>query len=243
MYSRRSFVGTAAAFTSAAAANALFSPDSARAQDACAVFTPDRQKAVTPKEALQRLIDGNERFIAGKTVNCNLLAQVKDTSNAQAPFAVVVGCIDSRVPPELVFDQRIGDIFAARIAGNFVNVDILGSLEFACKVAGAKAIVVLGHTECGAIKGAIDQAKLGNLTAMLKNFDPAIAMTKITGERSSKDKALVQTVADNHSRITAKQILDASPVLKEMFDKGEITIAAAMHDLGSGKVSILPNLT
>ncbi len=238
MYSRRNFFGTAAAFTSAAAASAVLA-GSANAQDACAVFTVDRQKAVTPAEALQRLVDGNERFVAGKTVNCNLMAQVKDTSKAQAPFAVVVGCIDSRVPPELVFDQRIGDIFAARIAGNFVNVDILGSLEFACKVAGAKAIVVLGHSECGAIKGAIDQAKLGNLTAMLQKFDPAIAATKITGERSSKDKALVQTVADNHSRITAKMILDASPVLKEMFDKGEITIAAAMHDIGTGKVSIL----
>lgn len=239
MYTRRTFFGTAAAFTSAAAATAVLTAGSAKAQDACAVFTPDRQKAVTPAQALQRLIDGNERFVAGKTVNCNLMAQVKDTSTSQAPFAVVVGCIDSRVPPELVFDQRIGDIFAARIAGNFVNVDILGSLEFACKVAGAKAIVVLGHSECGAIKGAIDQAKLGNLTAMLQKFDPAIAATKITGERTSKDKALVQTVADNHSRITAKMILEASPVLKEMFDKGEITIAAAMHNIGTGKVSIL----
>lgn len=138
----------------------------------------------------------------------------------------------------MLFDKTIGSIFAVRVAGNFVSTDVLGSLEFACKVAGAKAIFVVGHSECGAIKGAIDQAKLGNLTAMLKNFDPAIAATKITGERTSKDKKLVQSVADSHSRITAKMIVDGSPVLKEIVDKGEIVIVAAMHDIVTGKVSI-----
>lgn len=239
MYTRRTFFGTAAAFTSAAAVTTVLSTGSASAQDPCAVFTPDRQKAKTPAEAIKRLMDGNDRFVAGKSITCDLMAQVKATSTGQSPFAAIVGCIDSRAPPEMLFDLNLGDVFAARIAGNFVNVDILGSLEFACKVAGAKAIVVLGHSECGAIKGAIDQAKLGNLTAMLTKFEPAIAASKITGERTSKDKALVQTVADHHSRLTAKMILDGSPVLKEMFDKGEITIVAAMHDISTGKVSIL----
>lgn len=135
-----------------------------QAQDSCAVLTKESQTATTPDAALKRLIDGNARFVAGKTVNCDLMKQVKDTSTQQSPTAVIVGCIDSRVPPELVFDQRIGDIFSARVAGNFVNTDILGSLEFATAAAGSKLIVVLGHSECGAIKGAVDDVKLGNLT-------------------------------------------------------------------------------
>src|SRR5436190_1252766 len=122
----------------------------------CAVFTPARQKEVSPDDAIARLKAGNDRFLAGKSVNCNLMEQVKETAKGQAPFAAIVGCIDSRVPPELVFDQRIGDVFCARIAGNFVNTDIIGSLEFSTKIAGARAIVVLGHSECGAIKGAVD---------------------------------------------------------------------------------------
>jgi len=138
----------------------------------CAVMTADRQSAVSPQDAIARLKEGNDRFANGKTINCNLMQQVKDTSYAQAPFAAVVGCIDSRVSPELVFDQRIGDIFCARVAGNFVNTDIIGSLEFATKVAGARAIVVLGHNDCGAIKGAVDDVKLGNLTEMLSHIRP-----------------------------------------------------------------------
>ena len=134
--------------------------------------------------------------------------------SGQAPFAAIVGCIDSRVPPELVFDQRLGSS-SRRIAGNFVNTDIIGSLEFACKLRGAKAIVVLGHTDCGAIKGALDQAKLGNLTEMLKNIEPAITATKLDGERSSKDKKLVQAVADANAKLAAKLILDRSPILKD----------------------------
>ena len=150
-YTRRAFVGTTAALTMAGAT-------AARAQDACSVVTADRQKATTPDAALQSLKDGNARFVAGSTINCDLRAQVKATANGQYPIAAIVGCIDSRVPPELVFDQRLGDVFAARIAGNFVNTDIIGSLEFATKLAGAKVIVVLGHTGCGAIKGAVDGA-------------------------------------------------------------------------------------
>ncbi|MCB1513864.1 MAG: twin-arginine translocation signal domain-containing protein [Hyphomicrobiaceae bacterium] len=230
LYSRRGFIGASAALT-------VVGATAAHAEDACLAITPERQKATTPEAALRELMEGNERFVSGKMINCDLRKQVKATSTGQYPLAVIVGCIDSRVPPELVFDQQIGDIFSARIAGNFVNTDILGSLEFACKLAGSKAIVVLGHTECGAIKGAVDQARLGNLTAMLKNFDPAIAATKIEGERSSKNKKLVQAVAEANAQLTSKMILDQSPVLKEMADKKEIVVVAAMHDIKTGKVS------
>jgi carbonic anhydrase len=228
MYSRRAFV-TSTALSLAAAS-------SAQAQDACAVFTPDRQSATTPQDALRLLQEGNARFVSGKTINCDLMKQVHATANGQAPIAAIVGCIDSRVPPELVFDQRLGSIFAARVAGNLVNTDILGSLEFACRIVGAKAIVVLGHTECGAIKGAIDQAQLGNLTEMLRHFEPAVAATKFEGKRTSKDKKLVQAVADTHAQLAARVILSRSPVLKEMADKKEIVIASAMHDVATGRV-------
>ena len=228
MFSRRTFVGAAAV---------LAATGTAQAQDACMVISKDAQTAATPDAAIAALKAGNERFVAGKSVNCDLMSQVKATATGQYPVAAVVGCIDSRVPPELVFDQKLGAIFAARVAGNFVNTDILGSLEFACKLTGSKAIVVLGHTDCGAIKGAVDQAKLGNLTEMLKNFDPAVAVTKIEGERSSKNKKLVQAVADNNAKLTAQLILARSPVLKEMADKKQIAVVAAMHDLTTGKVT------
>lgn len=211
-----------------------------RAQDACAIFTPERQKSLTPDAALQMLKDGNARFLAGKSVNCDLLAQVRATAAGQAPFAAIVGCIDSRVPPELVFDQHIGDIFAARIAGNFVNMDIIGSLEFAARVAGAKTIVVLGHTECGAIKGALDQAKLGNLTAMLRHFDPAIAAAQsVEGERSSKNKKLVEAVTNHNAQLAAKMLLDQSEVLRQMVSAKELVVASAIHDIATGKVTFL----
>jgi carbonic anhydrase len=229
MYSRRAFI-TSTVLTLAATGGA-------QAQDACAVFTPARQQATSPQEALRLLQEGNARFVSGKTVNCDLMKQVRETSQGQAPFAAIVGCIDSRVPPELVFDQRLGSIFAARIAGNFVNTDIIGSLEFACRIAGAKAIVVLGHSDCGAIKGAIDQAKLGNLTEMLSHIEPAVAATKFAGKRTSKDKKLVQAVADTNARLEARTILARSPVLQQMADKKEIVVAAAMHDLETGRVS------
>ena len=230
MYSRRAFVMSSALSFAAASG--------AQAQDACTVFTPARQQATSPEDALRMLQEGNERFASGKTINCDLMAQVRATATGQAPFAAIVGCIDSRVPPELVFDQRLGAIFAARIAGNFVNTDIIGSLEYSCKVAGAKAIVVLGHSDCGAIKGAIDQAKLGNLTEMLSHIEPAVAATKFAGKRTSKDKKLVQAVADTNAQLAARMILSRSPVLKEMADKKEIVVAAAMHDLETGRVSI-----
>ena len=233
MFSRRIFLASAAVAPLAVASTSY-------ADDSCSVFNKERQGAITPEAALQTLKDGNARFVAGKTINCDLREQVKATSTGQYPFAAVVGCIDSRVPPELVFDQRIGDMFAARIAGNFVNDDIIGSLEFATKVAGAKAIVVLGHTECGAVKGAIDGAKLGLLTKMLENFNPAIQAAKdVDGEKNSKNKKLVQKVADTNAVLAAKKLLERSDVLRELVEKKQLVIAAAMHDISTGEVRFL----
>src|SRR5271169_3647040 len=161
MTTRRTFLLSTAAMLAAPAYSDV---------PACAVFTKDRQEAIDSRGALQRLKDGNARFVSGRSIHCDLMAQVRATASAQAPFAAVVGCVDSRVPPELVFDQQIGDIFVARIAGNFVNTDIIGSLEFARQRAGANAMVVLGHPECGAIKAAIDNVQLAHLTNLLTHI-------------------------------------------------------------------------
>ncbi len=208
-----------------------------QAEQSCDVFTSTTQGATTPDAALQLLKDGNDRFTQGKTRNCDLLKQLKDTAKQQSPFAVVVGCIDSRVPPEMVFDQRLGDIFAARIAGNFVNTDILGSLEFATQLAGAKLVVVLGHTECGAIKGAADNAKLGNLTAMLENIRPSLKKLNYKGVPSSKDKELVQKLADQNAKDAVAKILAQSQVINNLVGLGKVKVVAAMHDIGTGKIT------
>jgi carbonic anhydrase len=214
-------------------------PNAAHAADACAVMTRDLQKNVSPDDAVNRLKEGNARFVSGKTINCDLMAQVKGTASGQAPFAAIVGCIDSRVPPELVFDQRIGDVFCARVAGNFINTDIIGSLEFAAKVAGTPAIVVLGHSECGAIKGAIDHVKLGNLTAMLANIDPAVKATKASGARDSKNAAFVQAVAENNVTMGVAMLTKKSAVLKELVAAKRLRIVGAMHDVATGRVSFM----
>ena len=208
-----------------------------QAQQSCEVFTPASQSAVTPDSALQMLKDGNIRFVSGNTRNCDLRKQVMETATQQSPIAVIVGCIDSRVPPEFVFDQRLGDIFAARIAGNFVNTDILGSLEFATAAAGAKLVVVLGHTECGAIKGAVDDVKLGNLTAMLGNIKPSMGKLKYTGVPSSKDKKLVQQLADQNAQDAMKMITDRSEVIAKLVKDGKVKVVSAMHDVSTGKVT------
>ncbi|HME37493.1 MAG TPA: carbonic anhydrase [Steroidobacteraceae bacterium] len=231
MTTRRTFLLTGAAMLAAPA----YADD-----QLCAVYTKDRQTALDPSGALQRLKDGNARFVGGRSLHCDLMAQVRATAKAQAPFAAVVGCIDSRVPPELVFDQQIGDIFCARIAGSFVNTDIIGSLEFATKLAGAKAILVLGHSECGAIKGAIDDVKLGNLTAMLANIRPAVVkVTALKGPHTSKDAAFVQAVGEQNTRDAAALLLSRSSVLQELVASGNLAVAAAMHDLATGVVTWL----
>jgi carbonic anhydrase len=218
-----------------------FAATAAHAQSTeCAVFTPDRQKATAPDDAIARLKAGNERFTAGKSINCDLMAQVKQTASSQSPYAAIVGCIDSRVPPELVFDQRIGDVFCARVAGNFVNTDIIGSLEYSVKVVGARAIVVLGHNSCGAIKAAVDNVKLGNITALLKNFQPALAtLSKADGHHDSHNYPLVQKVAEANARLTAESLPKRSPIIKALVDAEQLKIAAAMHDITTGKVSWL----
>lgn len=202
--------------------------------------TKETQNTMTPEKAVQFLKEGNQRFQNNLKANRNLLEQVNDTSSGQFPFATILSCIDSRVSAELVFDQGLGDIFSVRIAGNFVNQDILGSMEFACKLAGTKVIVVLGHTSCGAIKGACDDAKLGNLTAMLGKIKPAVRAV-ITPEdkslRNSKNLEFVDNVAAKNVLLTINRIKDESPVLDEMEDNGEIKIVGAMYDINTGEVT------
>ena len=238
MNERRGFIATIGSLAaSGLAAGCAGTPIADSGGMACQAFDAARQAAITPDQALALLKEGNERFAGGKPVRCDLMAQVRATAQAQAPFAAVVGCIDSRVPPELVFDQHIGDIFAARIAGNFVNTDIIGSLEFATQVAGAKLIVVLGHSECGAIKGAVDDARLGNLTAMLANIRPSVARVRVEGAQNSKNKKLVQAVADQNARDAAALLAERSEVLRNRVGERKLRIVSAMHDVASGRVS------
>ncbi len=206
----------------------------------CAVFTRQRQEEVSADEAVALLKAGNDRFVSGRSINCDLMEQVKETAGQQSPFAAIVGCIDSRVPPELVFDQRIGDVFCARVAGNFVNVDILGSLEYATEVAGAKAIVVLGHNSCGAIKSAVDGVQMGNITALLENFAPALAtLDTADGPRDSHNDRLVQKVAEQNARLTAASLTERSAILARLADAGRLKVMAAMHDITTGRVAWL----
>lgn len=210
------------------------------ATPAATAQTAATQAAMTPQQALDALKSGNQRFLAGQSIHSDYLAQVAQTASGQYPFAVVLGCIDSRVPPELVFDLGIGDAFSPRIAGNFVNTDILGSMEFATAAAGAKVIVVLGHTECGAVKGACDHVELGNLTHTLSNIAPAVyAVQDIAGPRTSANKPFVQAVAHENVEQTVQNILDRSPVMKGLVDQGKLIVVGAMHDVATGRVTFM----
>lgn len=203
--------------------------------------TKESQASVTPEMALQLLKDGNKRFLDKATISRSYDKQIELTTSGQYPFAAVVSCIDSRIPTEIVFDQGIGDIFNARIAGNFVNEDILGSLEFACKIAGSKLIVIMGHTSCGAVKGACDHAELGNLTAMLGKIEPALDSVKTEegADRSSSNIDFVNQVAVQNVHLTVAKLKQDSPVLNEMIVNGEIHVVAAMYDVASGEVSFI----
>lgn len=203
--------------------------------------TADTQSMISPALAIDMLVKGNDRFLNNKSVNRNLLEQVKDTATGQYPFASVLSCIDSRIPTEIIFDQGIGDIFNARVAGNFVNEDILGSLEFACKLAGSKIIVVMGHTSCGAVKGACDHAKLGNLSQMLDKIMPAVnSVTTAPGEdRNSSNIDFVNNVSRKNVALTIENIKTQSPVLNEMYQNKEIDIVGAMYDVKTGHVDFL----
>jgi carbonic anhydrase len=202
--------------------------------------TKDTQNQMTPISALNALKEGNTRFVNGTQAQRDLMKQVKQTSTGQYPFATVLSCIDSRVSSEHIFDQGMGDIFSVRIAGNFVNEDILGSMEFACKLAGTKLVVVLGHTACGAVKGACDHARLGNLTALINKIEPAVeAVTEPQDEsqRTSANIDFVNEVAEKNVLMTIDNIRSSSQVLKDMEDAGEIQIIGGMYDIKTGQVN------
>lgn len=201
--------------------------------------TKETQATMTPDKALQYLKEGNQRFQNNLKANRNLLEQVNDTSEGQFPFATILSCIDSRVSAELVFDQGLGDIFSVRIAGNFINEDILGSMEFACKLAGTKLLVVLGHTSCGAVKGACDHARMGNLTALINKIEPAVDAVKEPTEnslRNSSNLEFVDEVAAKNVHMAIENIHKDSPILAEMEKNGEILIVGAMYDISTGVV-------
>jgi carbonic anhydrase len=199
------------------------------------------QDETTPELALQFLKEGNRRFLKDASIERDYHYQIAQTAGGQFPFAVILSCIDSRIPTEIIFDKGIGDLFNARIAGNIINEDILGSMEFACRVAGAKLILVLGHTSCGAVQGACDNTELGNLTGLLSRLKPAVETTPDTGgsDRSSANNEFVNAVALKNVELTIEQIKEKSPVLKEMLDKGEIGIAGAMYKIDSGRVEFM----
>ena len=204
-----------------------------------ATMTQTAQKATTPGQALKKLKEGNERFVSGKPLKRNYLAQVNETSKGQYPYASVVSCLDSRTSTELIFDQGIGDVFNARVAGNIVNPDILGSLEFASKAAGSKLVVVVGHTSCGAVKGACDHVELGNLTGLLNKIEPAVAATPSVGgtDRSSKNGEFVDAAAKQNVRTAMANIRRNSPILRQMEKEGQIQIVGGMHDITTGNVT------
>ena len=200
-------------------------------------ITKEMQDGISPEIAIKMLKEGNQRFTNNLMAGRNLLAQARETSNGQYPYAVVLSCIDSRTSPEIIFDQGIGDIFSVRIAGNIINEDILGSIEFACKVVGSKLIVVLGHSKCGAINGACDNVEMGNLTALLSKIQPAVDSEKTeTENRKSSNNNFVEKVTNIHVKRTVQDMMARSPILKEMMEKGEIGIVGGTHNITNGEV-------
>jgi len=199
----------------------------------------EERDRMTPRQVIEELKKGNERFRSGNMVARDYRAQQQATAGGQYPAAVVLGCIDSRAPAETIFDAGIGDTFNARIAGNVADDDMLGSMEFACSVAGAKVALVFGHTACGAIKGAIDDVEMGNLTGLLSRIKPAIAATKFDGQKSSKNPAYVDAVARTNVLMVCDDVRRRSPILEDLEKKGSIQIAGALYDLGTGKVEFV----
>lgn len=202
------------------------------------------QASITPRKALEILKEGNNRFINNLKAHRDLLEQVNETRDGQWPFATILSCIDSRTSAELIFDQGLGDVFSVRIAGNIVNTDILGSMEFACKVAGSKLIVVLGHTKCGAVKGACDHVEMGNLTELLSKIQPAVYQEKTTSEnRNSSNSTFVENVAEINVKRNVKNIIERSFVLEQMIESGQIGIVGAMHNIETGEVRFYDEVT
>ncbi|MCR9181484.1 MAG: carbonic anhydrase family protein [Flavobacteriaceae bacterium] len=203
------------------------------------VLTKEERDAMSPDDVIALFKEGNERFMNNNLTLRDHSAQVRKSASGQFPKAVVLSCLDSRVPVEDVFDRGIGDIFVGRVAGNFVNEDLLGSMEFGCKVAGSKLILVMGHEHCGAVKSAIDDVKLGNITSMLSKIRPTVETTQYEGDRTSSNPEFVQHVCENNVLNTIAEIRAKSPILKEMEDNGEIKIAGAVYDMDTGKVEFL----
>lgn len=204
------------------------------------VLTKQERDQLTPDQVLQQLKAGNERFRTNNSTQRNHTEEIRQAAVGQYPKAIVLSCVDSRVPVEDVFDQGLGDVFVARVAGNFANEDILGSMEFACKVSGVKLILVMGHQHCGAIKGAIDDVKLGNLTALLQKIKPAVTMNQnYTGDKTSANEAYVKQVAQTNVLNTVENIRKNSAVLREMEQKGEIKIVGAFYTLTKGELIFL----
>lgn len=201
------------------------------------VYTKETRDSLTPEHALEILKEGNERFVNNIKAHRNLLQQVNETSAGQFPFATILSCIDSRTSAELIFDQGLGDIFSIRIAGNILNEDILGSMEFACKLAGSKLIVILGHSKCGAIEGACNNVVLGNVTALLNKIKPAIHLeTETKTERNGNNRTFVRNVTEKNVLITVKKIKELSIILKDMEKSGQIKIIGGLHDIETGHV-------
>ena len=204
-------------------------------------LTKEMQAAITPSMALELLKEGNKRFVNNLKVNRNLLQQANETSDGQHPFAVILSCIDSRTSAELIFDQGLGDVFSIRIAGNIINEDILGSMEFGCKVAGAKIIFVMGHSKCGAVKGACDHVEMGNLTSLLTKIRPAVDdELTIKENRNSNNEEFVEKVAAINVKRAIKAITERSPILKEMIELGQIGIVGGSHEISTGEVKLYP---
>jgi carbonic anhydrase len=203
------------------------------------VLTKEEQDALKPDEVIRMLKEGNIRFANNDLTARDHSKQVRNSTLSQFPKAIVLSCVDSRVPVEDVFDRGIGDLFVARVAGNFVNEDILGSMEFACKVSGSKLVLVMGHEHCGAVKAAIDDVKLGNITPMLQKIKPAVELVKYDGERNAKNQDFVHMVCESNVKNTMEQIRKNSPILKEMEDNGEIKIVGAIYDMDNGNVEWL----
>ena len=203
------------------------------------VLTKEQQAALTPDDVIRTLQEGNVRFTNNNLTARDHSEQVRKSTLAQYPKAIVLSCVDSRVPVEDVFDRGIGDLFVARVAGNFVNEDILGSMEFACKVSGSKLVLVMGHEHCGAVKAAVDDVKLGNITPMLQKIRPAVERVEYDGERNSKNQEFVHMACESNVMNTLEQIRINSPILKEMEEKGEIIIVGAVYDMDNGKVNWL----
>jgi carbonic anhydrase len=235
-WDRRTFLGTA---LGCCTATPLISLSPLQLSSKTGSLTKDERDAMTPSQVIEELNKGNERFRSGKMAARDYLAEKRASAAGQYPAAVILGCVDSRVPAEIIFDTGIGDTFSGRVAGNVVNDDMLGSMEFACAVSGAKLVLVLGHTACGAVKGAIDDVVLGNLTGLLARIKPAIPATKFDGEKSSKNAAYVDAVARTNIGLALVEIRRRSPILDDLEKKGSIKITGAMYNLSNGMVEFI----